>query len=112
MSASATQLASNSPPFARAVLVDRRPPTGRVMLRADAPPLLEIQATDNASGVAAMQVIVDDKAGDWQPYRSSVQITTTTAPGARLQVRLRDVAGNVSQPLSATNPIYLPLIVR
>src|SRR4029078_11582280 len=59
-----------SPPFARVVLLDRTPPTGRVTLRANVPPLLEIHATDNASGVNAMQILADGSAGDWQPYQS------------------------------------------
>jgi hypothetical protein len=101
-----------SPPFARAVLLDRTPQTGRVMLRADVPPLLEIQATDNASGVNAMQVLADGSVGDWQPYQSWLPLSNIIAAPNQLQIRLRDAAGNISQPLAAAVPVYVPIAQR
>jgi hypothetical protein len=101
-----------SPPFARVVVLDRTPPTGRVILRADIPPVLEIQASDNASGVNAMQIVADGSAGDWQPYQSLVPLTYSIAAPNQLQIRLRDAAGNVSQPLAAAVPVYVPIAQR
>jgi hypothetical protein len=100
-----------SPPFARAVLVDRSPPTGRVVAHSDQSPWLEIQAKDNVSGIAAMQIISDGDSADWQPFQSSLSVRSKNT---HFQVRLRDVAGNVSAPLRAITlgPIYLPLALR
>jgi hypothetical protein len=103
---------TESPSLARTILLDRAPPTGRATFRADAPPQLYIQASDNASGVAAMQLIADDQAGQWQPYQSSLPLANTTAAATRLRVRLRDTAGNVSLPLSVATPTYLPIAGR
>jgi hypothetical protein len=101
-----------SPPFARVILLDRTPPTGRVTLRANVPPLLEIQATDNASGVNAMQILADGSAGDWQPYQSLLPLSNIIATPNQLRIRLRDAAGNISQPLAVAVPIYVPIVQR
>jgi hypothetical protein len=98
-----------SPPLARSVLLDRVPPSALITLRHGSPSLLELQASDAVSGVAAMQVTFDGVAGDWQPFQPTLAIP----PGiSAIQIRLRDVAGNVSAPIvaSARYQIYLPLL--
>jgi len=104
--------AIDSPPFARALLLDRAAPTGRATLHEKPSPELEIQAHDAVSGVDAMQIISDGSAGAWQPYESSLPLTQAIATADHIQIRLRDTAGNVSQPLSVASPIYLPIVIR
>jgi len=101
-----------SPPLARTLLLDRTAPTGRILLRDNPTPELEIQAQDALSGVAEMQIIIDSSAGEWRAYQSSLPLAYATASTDRIQIRLRDGAGNVSQPLSVSNSIYLPTVIR
>jgi hypothetical protein len=101
-----------SPPLTRTLLLDRVAPTGRILLRDNPAPELEIQAQDALSGVAEMQLISGSGAGEWRAYQSSLPLTLAPASADQIQIRLRDGAGNVSQPLSVSNSVYLPLIVR
>jgi hypothetical protein len=101
-----------SPPLTRTLLLDRVAPTGRILLRDNPAPELEIQAQDALSGVADMQIISGSGAGEWRAYQSSLPLTLAPASADQIQIRLRDGAGNVSQPLSVSNSVYLPLIVR
>jgi hypothetical protein len=101
-----------SPAFTRPILLDQTPPDGNVT-RYDRPsPRLDIHAEDGGSGVAAMQLIpTSGAAGMWQPFQSTLPFD----PGlGDIHVRLRDAAGNVSQPLSIHKggSIYLPLVLR
>jgi hypothetical protein len=104
--------AIESPPFARTVLLDRAAPTGWATLRETPSPELEIQAHDLGSGVGAMQVIADGNPSQWQPYQSSMPLSQAIAASGDIKIRLRDLAGNVSQPFSVTSPIYLPIVIR
>jgi len=100
----------DSPPFARTLLLDRTAPTGRATLHETPTRELEIQAHDIGSGVDAMQIISDGSAGNWQPYANVLALTPAITTAGNFKIRLRDTAGNVSQPLSVTGRIYLPLI--
>jgi hypothetical protein len=102
----------DSPPFARTLLLDSTAPTGRATLREKPSPAINIQAQDAGSGVAAMQIISGGNAGTWQPYESSLPLTPAIATSGGIQIRLRDTAGNESQPFAVTSPIYLPLVIR
>jgi len=104
--------AIDSPAYARTVLIDHTAPTGRATLHEKPTPEIEIQAHDAGSGVASMQIISDGNAGIWQPYASMLPLSPATTTAGNIQIRLRDTAGNVSQPLSVAGPIYLPAIVR
>jgi hypothetical protein len=99
-----------SPPMARAVLLDQTPPTGYAIRHDGEASWLEILAIDNGSGVEAVQVVAGDSAtGVWEPFKSQFPLD---AAAQQLQVRLRDGAGNVSAPLvvSSQKPVYLPLV--
>jgi hypothetical protein len=101
-----------SAPFARTLLLDRTAPTGRATLREKPNPEIAIQAQDAGSGVDAMQIIADGNPGQWQPYQSLMPLSQAIAAAGTIQIRLRDMAGNTSQPFSIANPIYLPLVIR
>jgi hypothetical protein len=101
-----------SPMFARTLLLDRTAPTGRATLHDKPTPEIEIQAHDAGSGVEAMQIISDGNAGEWQPYASVLSLTPAITTASHIQIRLRDIAGNVSQPLSVAGPIYLPMVMH
>jgi len=94
-----------SPPFSRTIELDRTPPSGHALIHGGATPWIEIQAEDSGSGVAAVQL----DAGAWQPFKRSVPISQNLVS---IEVRLRDAAGNISDPLPTAHsgPIYLPLI--
>jgi hypothetical protein len=104
--------AIDSPPFANTLLLDRTAPTGRATLHDKPAPAIEIQAHDALSGVDAMQISSDGNAGQWQPYQSSLLLTQAIAASGNIQIRLRDTAGNESQSLSVTSPLYLPIVIR
>jgi hypothetical protein len=104
--------AIESPSLARTLLLDRTAPTGRATLHENPTPEIEIQAHDAGSGIDAMQISSDGNAGNWQPYASMLPLTQAIATADHIQIRLRDTAGNVSQPLSIANPIYLPIVIR
>jgi hypothetical protein len=106
------QAGIDSPPRTRTLLLDRTAPTGRVLLRETPTPQLEIQAQDAVSGVAAMQMIAHGNAGEWQAYKSSLPLALTIAEASRIQIRLRDAAGNISQAYSVVSPVYLPIAIR
>jgi hypothetical protein len=101
-----------SPPLARTILLDRVAPTGRILLRDNPAPELEIQAQDALSGVAEMQIISGGGAGEWRAYQSSLPLTPAPTSSERIQIRLRDGAGNISQLLSVSSSVYLPIIIR
>jgi hypothetical protein len=101
-----------SPPLARTLLLDRVAPTGRVLLRGNPAPELEIQAQDALSGVAEMQITSSSGTGEWRAYQSSLPLTPAPTSDARIQIRLRDGAGNISQPLSVSSSVYLPIVLR
>ncbi len=104
--------AIDSPPFARPLLLDRTAPTGLATLHEIPTPQIEIQAHDALSGVDAVQMISDGNTDKWQPYESLLPLTQAIATAGHIQIRLRDTAGNVSQPLSVASPIYLPIVIR
>jgi hypothetical protein len=101
-----------SPTFARTLLLDRTAPTGRATLHDKPTPEIEIQAHDAGSGVDAMQIISDGNTGKWQPYANVLSLTPASTTASHIQIRLRDIAGNVSQPLSVAGPIYLPMVMH
>ncbi len=104
--------AIDSPPFMRSLLLDRTAPTGHATMHEKPTPEIEIQAHDAVSGVNSMQIISDGIASTWQPYQNSLLLTQAIAAAGHLQIRLRDTAGNMSQPLSVASPIYLPLVLQ
>ncbi|MFL5806506.1 MAG: hypothetical protein ACJ8CR_32865 [Roseiflexaceae bacterium] len=97
-----------SPPFSRTVTLDRQAPSGHALIHGGAAPWVEIQAEDSVSGVAAVQIDDDVSTGAWQPFQQSLPIGRNRI---RIQVRLRDAAGNISKPIPIqSSGIYLPLI--
>ncbi len=100
------QNGTESPLFARTVTLDREAPSGSVLLRSSTTPWLEIQAKDEVSGVTTIQIDDGKSPSTWQPFQPSMPITGMLA----VQVRLRDAAGNISNPIPVRRPIYLPLI--
>jgi hypothetical protein len=99
-----------SPPIARAVLLDRAAPDGRALLHTDAAPWIELHAQDSVSGVAAVQLTFGEQgASDWQPFQQRLELPLGTSS---VQVRLRDAAGNVSDllPAQAMSSVFLPLV--
>ncbi len=99
-----------SPVYTTAVLLDTEPPTGVAIIRAGAPPLLQLEASDNESGVADVQIAYNDSAtGNWQPFQTTMTLSDHIQS---VQVVLRDSAGNVSPPIiaqSSSHIIFLPL---
>jgi hypothetical protein len=99
-----------SPPIARTVLLDRDPPQGHPIIRPGSTPLLELQAYDDGSGITAIGLgSARDTLADWQAFQPAMALPQGTTS---IWVRLRDAAGNVSQPQLAHDSylIYLPLI--
>jgi hypothetical protein len=95
-----------SPLFVRTVTLDRKAPSGSAVIHRSATPWLEIQAEDEVSGVVGVQVGDSASPSTWQPFQPTVLITGTLG----MQVRLRDAAGNISNPIPIHHPIYLPLV--
>jgi len=99
-----------SPTFARTILVDRTPPTGRALLHIKPTTWLEILASDTATPIDAMQLSFDNGvSGDWQPFQPTMPLTLQAT---KITIRLRDEAGNISPPIAATsiNTVWLPLL--
>lgn len=99
-----------SPPITRIVLLDRDPPLGRPIIHPGTTPLLELQASDDGSGITALSLdTARDAPEDWQAFQPSMALPQGTTS---IWVRLRDAAGNISQPLLAHDSYltYLPLI--
>jgi hypothetical protein len=99
-----------SPPITRTVLLDRAPPQSRPIIRPGATPLLEPQAYDDVSGITAIGLsTARDTPEDWQSFQPAMALPQGTTS---IWVRLRDAAGNISQPLLARDSYltYLPLI--
>jgi hypothetical protein len=101
-----------SPIYTASILIDTEPPTGIAIIRAGAPPLLQIDASDNESGVAALQITLSDgTSSDWQAFQPTMTLPDQIQS---VQVLLRDHAGNMSAPLIAqhnSHVIYLPLTI-
>lgn len=99
-----------SAPFSVAVTLDRTPPIGRALLKRDHGTLwLEIQAADGQTQVTAMQIdAAPSGSGVWQPFQAKIVVSLQSDT---LFVRLRDEAGNASQPVQAlpASPIWLPV---
>jgi len=99
-----------SPPIMRTVLLDRDPPQGRPIIRPGSTPLLELQAYDDGSGITAIRLGSErDAQEDWQAFQPAMVLPQGTTS---IWVRLRDAAGNISQPQLAHDSYltYLPLI--
>lgn len=76
---------------------------------------LQIQAEDQpgGSGITAIQISPRNDFADanWQPWQEAITMDKT--PGTTLYVRVRDGAGNESEPFTfAQTALYLPLVVR
>jgi hypothetical protein len=101
-----------SPPLARQFLLDRAPPSGRATRHTDLAPWIELHAQDSGSGVAAVQLIdAEGAAGDWQAFQPALALP----PQLQIsQIRLRDAAGNSSEPLPITSGVlvYLPFVSK
>ena len=70
---------------------------------------LEIQAADGQTQVTAMQIdAAPSGSGVWQPFQAKIVVSLQSDT---LFVRLRDEAGNASQPVQAlpASPIWLPV---
>lgn len=95
------------------VTLDLTPPTGHAWLRKSGGGLwLEIQAQDARSAVAEMQVSAGaDERSTWQPFQSEMKIGLQSDT---IYVRLRDAAGNITEPIVASpvSPIWVPVASR
>lgn len=100
-------------PFALPVTLDTHPPDGSASRAPGDPSALLLSASDETSGVAAVELQVGDSTAAWQPYSSRVQLGAEAA-GAPVTLRFRDGAGNVSAPYVAPSgySVMLPLITR
>jgi hypothetical protein len=98
-----------SPVYTIDTVVDRTPPQGHVQRRSNGS--LELQARDEGSGVASMQVRTAPQiADDWQSFQSNM---TLPADATLLGVRYRDRAGNISPTyLLQGTSVTLPLVLR
>lgn len=99
-----------SPTLAAQVTLDRTPPTGYAWLRKSGGGIwLEILAQDARSQVAEMQISAGaDAKTTWQPFQHELEINLQSDT---IYVRLRDAAGNVTDPFAASpaSPIWIPL---
>lgn len=102
----------DSPVFVRTILLDRTPPSGRAMLHNTPSTWLEILASDKTTSIAAMQInSADGTPGTWQVYQSTMPLALQSDT---ITLRLRDAAGNVSEPITAAavTSVWLPLMSR
>jgi hypothetical protein len=97
--------------YQQRITLDRQPPTGSVQLLSGQQVRAEVSASDNLSGVEAMEVQVNSGAANWRPYSAELPLP---ADATSVRVRLRDAAGNVSPPIEASGGFeaHLPLVVR
>lgn len=97
--------------YPQQVQLDTQAPQGRVQIQAANPRIATITASDAGSGVAAMQLLIDGVALDWQSYTPEIGLSTT---GSLVQARFRDEAGNISPLIAASTQgtVYLPMVVR
>ena len=102
-----------SPTLAAQVTLDRTPPTGYAWLRkSGGGTWLEILAQDTRSQVADMQISSGAGAKTtWQPFQPELEINLQSDT---IYVRLRDAAGNVTEPFTASpaSPIWIPRSVN
>ncbi len=106
------QNGTESPAFARTILVDRLPPTGRALLHLIPTTWLEILASDSTTSVSAMQISIDNgETGGWQAFQPTMPLTLQANT---ITIRLRDEAGNISPPIAAApiTSVWLPLLIR
>ncbi|NJL54303.1 formylglycine-generating enzyme family protein [bacterium] len=85
------------------ILYDTTPPTGQVAVDPSGPRTLALTAQDEGSGVAEVQISSDAtfSGAVWQPYTTTMQLEPVADNAATTQyVRFRDMAGNVSDPVS------------
>lgn len=101
-----------SPVFVRQITIDRTPPSGRALLHSKPNTWLELVASDSTTQISAMQVSIDGQpSAGWQAFQATTPIEQ--APGT-LSVRLRDLAGNISEPIDATPvvSVWLPIAMH
>lgn len=114
--------------YSQTIILDTQPPTGQVVLQRGATTRAILSAEDQGSGVAEIELQVNDGAelvqisasetttpsdgaiAAWQPYHAEVPLPRGTTA---VRARFRDAAGNVSSycEAEARDRIYLPLIV-
>jgi len=97
------------------IMIDVTQPQGNITIEEGALTVneqlvdLKINASDNGSGIADMQIIDDEgDEGPWEEYKSDKRIALTTTDGLkRIEVRFRDHAGIISEKFNDT--IYFDL---
>jgi hypothetical protein len=116
-----TASGATGPVATASIIYDADPPTGRVTIAANAgwALLLNVQAWDALSGVAAMALGVSADGLTWQPYATTVKYVMPAGyQGAGNPVvffRFRDQAGNESPvsrsdaPTAAAQRSFVPL---
>ena len=101
-----------SPVFSRTILIDQTPPSGRAMLHSNPATWLEIQASDKTTSITSMQISSDNGAtGTWQAFQPTIPLVLQSNT---ITLRLRDEAGNISEPITAAEvtSVWLPLMSR
>jgi hypothetical protein len=100
-----------SQPLSNVVLLDRTAPSGFALLHGDEQPWIELEAQDDGSGVAAVQINTNEHADEWHTFQHTIQLP---AGAKKVTVRFRDAAGNVSAPVPALEAgrVYLPFLSR
>jgi hypothetical protein len=85
------------------ILYDTTPPIGQVAVDPSGPRTLALTAQDEGSGVAEVQISPDAtfSGATWQSYTTTMQLEPVADNAATTQyVRFRDLAGNISEPVS------------
>ncbi len=100
-------------PIAVPVTLDTCPPAGSAARNPGDPTELIIEAHDDTTGVAAVELQVGSQAPVWQSYTARVELGAGSE-GAAVTLRFRDGAGNVSAPYNAPTgyKVALPFVVR
>lgn len=100
-------------PFALPVTLDTVAPTGWAARDPSSPTRLVLNAHDATTGVTGVEVRIGDGAATWQPYERLLELGPGGA-GMPVALRLRDGAGNISEPISAPAryQIALPAVAR
>lgn len=89
------------------IILDTHPPTGTLLINGGAVRITSLAVTLScrAPGSVVMQLSLDNGTswGEWEPYVTTRKLTLPDGSGSKtVQIRYRDLAGNVSSTVSAT----------
>lgn len=95
-----------SKPYSDSIILDTSAQTGTVkatLIKGVATPHPNVVLSFSANGAIDMQISLDDGTnwGNWEPFVKSKQVTLAAGP-QKVQVRFRDLAGNVSKEVTVS----------